>query len=176
MLGMLIRCFLRFFDFCPTLGSILIMRSTIMSRLLATLCVSLCATPLVAIAQANAPQASPVGAPLPPRLEKLDEIKTSDVTARAAASPPAGPQGISQTRQQGQVSEVKVQSGQSTYYLKPNQQAGSAMAGDAQGSTMRAPQWKVLEFNLDGSGDKKDGEKAQAAAPPPPGIPPPAKK
>ena len=78
----------------------------------------------------------------PPKLEKLEEGEAPAITIRK----PGGERKITEKRAQGKVKEVKVQSGKSTYYLKPNEPVGSALPGDAESSSMRAPQWQVMEF------------------------------
>ncbi|WP_229507892.1 DUF2782 domain-containing protein [Massilia sp. Dwa41.01b] len=55
---------------------------------------------------------------------------------------------IKEKRNNGQVTEVEVRSGKSHYIMRPNQAAGNAQAGDAQSSAFRAPQWQVMEFDL----------------------------
>jgi hypothetical protein len=80
---------------------------------------------------------------------------------------------IKEKRNNGQVTEVEVQAGKSHYTLKPNQPAGNAVPGDAQSSAFRAPQWQVMEFDLNGKKKAADAEAAAAAAgttaPAPPG-------
>jgi hypothetical protein len=68
---------------------------------------------------------------------------------------------IKEKRNNGQVTEVEVQAGKSRYTLKPNQPAGNAVPGDAQSSAFRAPQWQVMEFDLNG---KKKAADAAAVA------------
>lgn len=109
----------------------------------------------------------------PPKLEKIDEAGDSAITVTGK---PDSEKKITEKREQGRVTEVKVKSGKSTYYLKPNTPAGSAQPGDVMGSANRGPQWKVMEFNL---GKKKKSAKEQDAAddaPAPPPAPAPAAK
>ena len=71
------------------------------------------------------------------------------------------------------MTEIEVTVGNSTYYLRPNDPAGSALPGDLQSSTTRAAQWQVLAFDLPGPQEVREAtEEAAAEAPPPP--PPPA--
>lgn len=100
-----------------------------------------------------------VGAQQPPVLEKLEEGEPPAITIRK----PDTEKQITEKRQQGKVTEVKVKSGKSTYYLKPADPAGSAMRGDGQSDEMRAAQWPVLEFDM-GVKKKKAAEEAAAAA------------
>jgi len=98
------------------------------------LCVSAYAMPLATSAQdASTP---------PPKLEKLPEGEAPAVTIRK----PGGGKKITESRKQGKIKEIKVQTGKSTYYLKPNEPAGSALPGDTQSSANRGAQWQVLEF------------------------------
>jgi hypothetical protein len=100
----------------------------------------------------------------PPKLEKLEEGAAPAVTIRGSESG----QKMIQKREQGRVTEVKVKSGNSTYYLKPNVPAGSAVPGDAQSDTTRPAQWKVLEFDLQREQDKKEAAAKATSVPPPP--------
>jgi uncharacterized protein involved in outer membrane biogenesis len=100
-----------------------------------------------------------VGAQQPPVLEKLEEGEPPAITIRK----PDTEKQITEKRQQGKVTEVKVKSGKSTYYLKPADPAGSAMRGDGQSDEIRAAQWPVLEFDM-GVKKKKAAEEAAAAA------------
>ena len=108
---------------------------------------------------------APANAPASPQLEKIEETGDSSITVTAK---PGSESRITEKREQGKVTEVKVISGASTYYLKPNTPAGSALPGDAVGSANRGPQWQVREFDL---GKKKKTQSEQDAAdtlPPPP--------
>lgn len=100
-----------------------------------------------------------VGAQQPPVLEKLEEGEPPAITIRK----PDTEKQITEKRQQGKVTEVKVKSGKNTYYLKPADPAGSALRGDGQSKLTRAAQWPVLEFDL-GAGKEKAAETAGTAA------------
>jgi hypothetical protein len=78
----------------------------------------------------------------PPKLEKMEEGEPPSVTIRK----PESDKKITETRKQGKIKEVKVQRGKNTYYLKPNEPAGSALPGDAESSANRGAQWQVMEF------------------------------
>ncbi len=109
-------------------------------------CMSMCAiSTLVAAEEKAKPNAEP------PKLEKIDDTVEPTVTI----APSKSKNSVTETRRQGKVVEVKVKSGKSTYYLKPNTPVGSALPGDAQTNTVRAPQWKLMEFDL---GHKKKTE------------------
>ena len=102
----------------------------------------------------------------PPKLEKIDEAGDAPITVTGK---PDSEKKITEKREQGKVTEVKVKSGKSTYYVKPNAPAGSAQPGDLTGNANRGPQWKVMEFDL---GKKKKTPQEQDAAD---NAPPPAK-
>ena len=107
----------------------------------------------------------------PPRLEKLEEGEAPAITIRK----PDSERKITEKRQGGKVTEIKVQSGKSTYYLKPNEPAGSALPGDAQSNSIRAPQWLIKEFDLGPNPEIQEAEAAQTPAPPPVASKPPKK-
>jgi Protein of unknown function (DUF2782) len=110
----------------------------------------------------------------PPKLERIEP--GSDVPATTI--PPRGGTQIKERKQGGQVTEVEVQAGPSHYYMRPNTPAGTAQAGTQEGgaTTVRAPQWQVLEFDLNrkrkqgeaGSGVSAETSPAAAEVPPPP--------
>ncbi|MES2743567.1 MAG: hypothetical protein V4754_21815 [Pseudomonadota bacterium] len=121
---------------------------------------------LLSLLAATGPARAQTQNAAPPKLEQIEE--GSDTPITVTAKPNTG-RSISEKREQGRVTEVKVQSGKSSYTLKPNTPAGSALPGDMTGSANRGPQWQVMEFDL---GKKKtkahDEETADAPAPPPP--------
>jgi len=106
----------------------------------------------------------------PPQLEKLEEVTAPKSSAPAAAQPAPSairPQ-ITETREQGVVTEVQVKTGNNTYYVKPNVQAGNTMPGDAQGITTRPAQWQVLQFDWKREHDKKTATTNATVVPVPP--------
>jgi hypothetical protein len=119
-----------------------------------------------ALPQLTAAQQGTVAA-VPPELEKLEEGEAPAVTIR---SPEANSRIVEQ-RERGQVTSVRVQSGTSAYYLKPNTPAGSALPGDVQSSTTRAAQWQVLEFDWNRESEKAGEAAARAATIEPPPAP-----
>lgn len=132
-----------------------------------TACVAAYAIPLAVHAQQ-----APDNAPAPPQLEKLEEGEAPAVTIRG---PEQQGRVIEKRERGGYVSEVEVTSGNSTYYLKPNTQAGSAIYGDGQSNLIRAPQWRIGEFDLRRSDQDKEAEaRAAASTPPPPAMPAPS--
>ncbi|HYD80643.1 MAG TPA: DUF2782 domain-containing protein [Paucimonas sp.] len=117
--------------------------------------------PLLSAAQ-QAPQT-------PPKLEPLEEGEPPAITIRKEE----GERRITEKKEGGKVTEIKVQSGKSTYYLKANDQPGNAQPGDAQSNTNRPAQWKVLEFDLGTVREAPPESGTQADAPPPPAPPAP---
>jgi hypothetical protein len=132
-------------------------------------CAALTATPLSGWAQQQAGNAPP-----PPKLEKLEEGEAPAVTIRK----PSQERKITEKRAPGgKVTEVKVTSGKNTYYVKPNDAAGSAVAGDMQSNEARPAQWEVMEFDLGRSKEAKQEQAEQTApVPPAPAASAPAKK
>ena len=124
---------------------------------LAIACVATGTAPL----WANAQQTQTTVKDTPPVLEKLEEGEPPAINIKK----PGSERKITEERKPGQPAEIKVQTGNSTYYLKENKPAGSAMPGDAQSDSTHAAQWKVLEFG----GPKK----AVGEVPPSPVLPEP---
>lgn len=110
-------------------------------------------------------------APMPPKLEPLEE---GNLPPEAAPAPEPTRE-INETRTKGgKVSEVTVSKGTNTYVLRPNEQAGSAMPGDGQSSTLRGAQWQIFQFDLRRPEDKtRDAPAAEAEGGPAPVPPPP---
>jgi hypothetical protein len=133
------------------------------STCLTTLTLCLLAHAGIATAQQQAPSEAP------PKLERIEP--GSDVPATAV--PPRGRTKITETKQGGVVTEVQVQSGKSSYVMKPNRPAGNAQPGDAQSSRIRPPEWKVLEFDLSGKKRKSAAAAADEAAAATADVPPP---
>lgn len=134
---------------------------------LLAVCIASLATPLLANAQQAAQQTSQQPAKTvapPPELQKLEEGEAPAVTIR---KPGEGPNDITQKSEQGRVTEVKVKSGSSTYYVKPQSTAGTLQPGDG---PVRGAQWQVKEFDM-GHRQRKEGEAAlpdsDAGLPPP---------
>ncbi|WP_353155452.1 DUF2782 domain-containing protein [Herminiimonas fonticola] len=96
--------------------------------------------PLIVSAQDTPPSKN--FAPAPPQMERLEEGEAPAVTIRQ----PDTQKKITEKKSQGKVTEVKVQTGRTTYYAKPNDPAGSAMRGDGQSDTTRPVQFQIGEF------------------------------
>ncbi|MES2017142.1 MAG: hypothetical protein V4484_11660 [Pseudomonadota bacterium] len=100
----------------------------------------------------------------PPKLEIIEQGSDTPITI---APPKQGGTKITEKKEGGRVTEVKVKSGKSSYTMKPNNPAGNAQPGDGTSNTLRAPQWTVLEFDL-GKKKKTDRENVPEPAPAPP--------
>ena len=106
---------------------------------------------LLAAWPASAQDSGKVVAPPPPQLEKLDEGEPPAITIRQ----PTSASEITEKRSPGgQVEEIKVKSGGSTYYLKPKQATGNPPGDD-----ISVPQWVIHEF--DSTLPNKEQEKPQ---------------
>lgn len=139
-----------------------IMRKSAIWKLLAA---GVFAQSAIALAQTAPSQA-------PPKLERIEESKDAEITI----TPRRDARAITEKREGGQVKEVQVTTGKSTYSMKGANPA-TASTGNAEGagSTLRTPQWQILEFDLS---KKKQSEReaeaaAAAAAAPPAVVPPP---
>lgn len=112
-----------------------------------------------------APQSNQNATP-PANVQRIEP--GSDVPATNI--PPKRGTEIVEHRNGGQVTEVEVTAGGSHYYMKPNNQPGNA-----QTNAIRAPQWKVGEFDLSGkrraSNEAGQNTPTTAEAPPPPPLP-----
>ncbi len=104
----------------------------------------------------------------PPKMERVDD---SDVPLTTAPPRTAAPK-VAEKRENGQVKEVEVTSGKSTYTMKANSPTTVAQPGDPASGTLRPPQWKVLEFDLFRKKQKEEAETAGATTAPPPPPPP----
>jgi len=125
----------------------------------ASLSLALLACAGTAVAQQAAGQAA--GQTQPPVTERIEP--GSDVPA-TTIEPRRGTQIREKRGNDGNVTEIEVQSGGSNYILRPNTPAGNAQAGDAQSSAFRAPQWKVMEFDLNAKKKAAGAQDAEAAA------------
>jgi len=121
-------------------------------------CMAAYAVPQLAGAQQAANPAPP-----PPQTQPLNEGEAPTITIR---KPGEEEQPITQKKQQGKVTEVKVRSGGSTYYLKPNEQPGSTLPGDVESKSMRGSQWQVLEFDMKPQKDQKQVDQVPDAPQP----------
>lgn len=113
---------------------------------------------LAAAQQQQTQSQTPPPSEKPPRLERIEP--GSDVPATTI--PPKGGTQIKERKDGGVVTEVDVQAGPSHYTLKPANPAGNAQPGTVEaGQGTRAPQWQVLQFDLNRK--RKEGEPTAAA-------------
>jgi hypothetical protein len=89
-------------------------------------------------------------APMPPNLEVIEDVPDTGITI---AKPEGSKNKTTETRVNGKVTEIQVQSGKSKYVVKPDQEVGNAPRGTVQGDANRAAQWKIFEF-----GGPKEGK------------------
>jgi hypothetical protein len=122
------------------------------------------------LAHAGSAMAQQKPSEAPPKLEVIEQGSDTPITV---SPPKTGGAKITEKKEGGRVTEVKVKSGKSNYTMKPNVPAGNAQPGDGQSSAVRAPQWTVLEFDLNKKKktDRENVPEAAAAPPPPPPAP-----
>jgi hypothetical protein len=128
------------------------------------------------LAHVSLAQAQQTPSSAPPQLERLEEGRDTPIVV----TPQKGAKKIVEKREGGRTTEVQVSSGKSSYTMKANAPDAIGQGGDASGSALRPPQWKVLEFDLFKKKQKKELDEAAAAAtaaapPPPPMLPTKAK-
>jgi hypothetical protein len=122
------------------------------------------------LAQVGIAQAQQTANTPPPKMERIEEGSDTPVTITPQNRSRTN---INEKRDGGRITEVEVTSGKSTYTMKGTPPGSVTQTGDATGSTLRPPQWKVLEFDLSRK-KQKDAQEADAAttgtamAPPPP--------
>ena len=117
------------------------------------------------LVQAQQAQQAPSSAP-----PKLDRIEKDSATPITVTPQQRSGSGINEKRDGGRITEVEVSTGGSSYTMKAAAPGTVTQTGDASGSTLRPPQWKVMEFDLFKK-KQKDGEEpdaGRASAPPPP--------
>ena len=130
---------------------------TIMPRIFTRLTMSIA---LLAGAGAALAQTPATGQPPVERIEPGSDVPATRI------EPKRGTQIREKRNNSGQVTEVEVQSGGSHYVMKSGQPVGNAQPGDAQSSGIRAPQWQVMEFDLNGKRKAAAAAEAAAAATP----------
>jgi len=119
----------------------------------AALCIAAGAAPSWVAAQEPPAQAPAKDvAPPPPRIENLQEVEAPSVTIQTPSE--KREKKITETREQGKVTEVKVEGPNSTYYLRPKT-LGNEMPGEAMGGHQTNPQWKIKEFDWGRKPEKK---------------------
>ncbi|MDL2355904.1 MAG: hypothetical protein QFF03_11670 [Pseudomonadota bacterium] len=129
---------------------------------------------LGSLAVAGLAQAQQTPSSAPPKLERIEETADTPITVTTPAQRTT--KKITEKRApNGQVTEVEVKTGKSSYTMKAKPPGAVAQPGDASGGTLRPPQWKVLEFDFGKKKQKELDEAAAAAvatAPPPPPLTP----
>lgn len=98
-------------------------------------------TPLLTHAQQSPKSITPP----PPELEKLEEGQAPTTIPR---KPGETQPKITEKREKGHVTEIKVQKGNNTYYVKPLPVGGASLPGDIPSAPVRGAQWQVKEFDL----------------------------
>jgi hypothetical protein len=88
-------------------------------------------------------------------LELIDEVEQPTITIRK----PDATREITERREQGVVTEVKVQTGVSTYYLYPNKPLGGAF--DDVTSKSRPAMWRIHEFDMTGQRPDQTGNEME---------------
>lgn len=129
---------------------------------LSLIALSVLALTSLAPGAAQAQQSAP--ATTAPKLEPIDDVNDTPITV---TSKPAQRNEVQEHRQQGQVTEVKVTSGPSTYYLKPNP---NPQGGDIPGRNLSGPQWRVMEFGGKKKSTHEDDGPDVAPVPAPPAV------
>lgn len=127
---------------------------------LITISAAAIATPLIVSAQSTPP--SKDFAPAPPQTQRLEEGEAPAVTIRQ----PDTQKKITEKKSNGKVTEVKVQTGRTTYYAKPNETPG-AMPGDGQTDASRPVQFEVGTFGGPKNTPVQDPVQTLAPAPAP---------
>ena len=126
------------------------------------------------LASASLVQAQQAPSSAPPKLERIEPGSDTPITVTPQQRSGANRSGtdINEKREGGRVTEVQVTTGGSSYTMQGAAPGSVAQTGDATGSTLRPPQWKVMEFDLFKK-KQKDAEEADAGtatAPPPPPL------
>lgn len=121
------------------------------------------ALPLIANAQSAPSVPTRADAPPPPETVPLEEGSAPDITIKQ----PDTKKKITEKKVHGKVTEVKVQTGKTTYYAHPNEPAGSALPGDAQSQASRPVQFRIGEFGAPDA-TKKQRDPVETLAPAPP--------
>lgn len=97
---------------------------------------------IMAVAVVAAPlfaQAQDKPVPASPKLEQIDQNDEPAITIR---KPETGSE-ITEKRDNGRVTQVKVNTGKSTYYIHPNDGPANVQPGDVQSPSVRPVEWVV---------------------------------
>ncbi len=101
--------------------------------------------------------------PAPKKLEKLEEGEPPSIKV----GKPEERHKVTETRDGSGGKEVKVETGTTTYYVKPDQQVGNSLPGDVQSTHNHGVQFKVLEFDLGSKNKSKSSADSGSAQPVP---------
>jgi hypothetical protein len=124
----------------------------------AVLCIAASVAPAWVAAQQPAQPPAAAPAPPPPEMENLNEVEAPEVTIKTPQE--QREKTITEKREQGKVTEVKVEGKNSTYYLRPKT-IGTSVTGAADSAPQTNPTWNIKEF--DWGGKKKPKTAADAA-------------
>lgn len=124
------------------------------------------------LAQAGLAVAQTKPGEAPPKLERVEEGSDTPVTIVPKRDERRR---IKEQRDGGRITEVEVKSGKSTYSMKGADPGSVSSNNEGTGSTLRPPQWQVLEFDLSKKkqAQREEEAAAAAAAAPPAPVPPP---
>lgn len=154
-------------------GFATIMTSTFLHRLsVPGRCLTLlCAMPLLLAMSGQAMAQNITGRPseAPPRMEPLPD---DDQSGNAIRRPDSTRSTTDSRDHSGTVTETRVQTGVTTYYVRPNTSPGNAQPGDGQSSGNRAAQFKIGEFDLGRHKGAADNAEPTPQVLPPAALPP----
>ncbi len=119
---------------------------------------------LLLLAHGGAVLAQQKPAETPPKLEVIEEGSDTPIVV---TPPTSGGTKITEKKDGGRITEVKVKNGKSAYTMKGAHPSAVNERGNAAGSTLGTPQWQVMEFDLSRK-KKTSKEDVPADAPPPP--------
>jgi hypothetical protein len=125
------------------------------------------------VAPPQAQQAKQAPSPAPPqKLERIEEVGEIPTTIPEASI--RQPEITQRRAVGGQVTEVQVKSGVSTYTMQANTPGLIQEPDDRANGNLQPPMWKIFEFDLFNKNKREAQEAAAATTPPPP--PPPSTK
>ncbi|HEY4318391.1 MAG TPA: DUF2782 domain-containing protein [Herbaspirillum sp.] len=119
----------------------------------AVLCIAAGAAPAWVAAQQPGQPPAAAPAPPPPEMENLNEVEAPSVTIQTPQE--QREKTITEKREGGKVTEVKVESKNSTYYLRPKP-IGTPVTGAADSAPQTNPTWNVKEFDWGGKKQPKN--------------------
>ena len=120
---------------------------------IAVLSIAAGAAPAWVAAQQPAQPPAAAPAPPPPEMENLNEVEAPSVTIQTPQE--QREKTITEKHEGGKVTEVKVQSKNSTYYLRPKT-VGTSITGAADSAPQTNPTWNIKEFDWGGKKPQKN--------------------